>query len=209
MAWPMRPMPTMPTVRSRKRRRAQRILPLQPFAGAQKAFGLRKLAHGAQQQAERGVGDLLVEHVRRVGDDDAVLGRLLDVDVVVADAEARNELELRKPRHQVAHHLVGRAGHRGAAHVRRRALAMIASASCPSAITCRLNGPLSPSTMTLLRHSDQHHIGLVRPSLLSSTLPRFRASEPACWDYKTRMPRHKARMTRQRARHCGVAQRPC
>ena len=80
----------MPTVRSRSVALVSGYCLLQPFAGAQIALGLRKFAHRAEQQAERGVGDLLVEHVRRVGDDDAVRARPFGVDVVVADAEARN-----------------------------------------------------------------------------------------------------------------------
>ena len=71
-----------------------------PLAGAQVTFGLGEFAQCAQQQAQRGVGHLLVEHVRRVGDDDAVLARPFGVDVVVADAETRNLLELRKLLHE-------------------------------------------------------------------------------------------------------------
>src|SRR4029078_11046687 len=72
-------------------RLAQRILPLHPFARAQEVRSLREFAHRAQQQTHRGVGALLVENLGRVGDGDAVLDRILDVDVVVADAEARYE----------------------------------------------------------------------------------------------------------------------
>jgi hypothetical protein len=45
------------------------------------------------------ISDLLVEHVRRIGDDDAVLASPFGVDVVVADTEARHDLELREARH--------------------------------------------------------------------------------------------------------------
>jgi hypothetical protein len=97
-------MPTMPTVRSRKRRRELVVAVLAPVAGAQIALGLRQMPHGGEQEPEGGVGDFLVEHIRRVGDDDAVSARPFGVDVVVADAEARDDLELGKARHQRAVH---------------------------------------------------------------------------------------------------------
>ena len=56
-----------------QRRLAQRIVAFRPFAGAQIPLGLRQLAHGAKQEAERGVGDLLGKHVGGMGDDDAAL----------------------------------------------------------------------------------------------------------------------------------------
>ena len=65
----------------------------------------------------RGVGDLLGQHVRRVGDDDAALGRRLDVDRVVADAEIGDDLELRQALDQRA----GRPAWRPAAMPRTRA----------------------------------------------------------------------------------------
>ena len=95
-----------------QRRLGERILPLRPFAGAQKALGLRKFAHRAEQEAERGVGHLLVQYFRRVGDDDAVRARPLGVDVIVADAEARDLLELGKALHEFrADALVGISHH--------------------------------------------------------------------------------------------------
>ena len=47
----------------------------------------------ASTSADRQVGDLVVEHVRRVRDGDAALARRGDVDAVVADAEHRDDLE--------------------------------------------------------------------------------------------------------------------
>ena len=88
----MGPMPTMPTVRLRSVALGERILLLEPFAGAQKTLGLGKFAHRAEQQPERGVGDLFGQHVGRIGDHDVRAGPF-DVHVVVADAEAENELE--------------------------------------------------------------------------------------------------------------------
>ena len=83
----------MPTLRSRKRR-GQRIGALQPLAFAQVAVHLRQLAHGGDQQAQRQVGDFAGEHVGRVRHHDAALGQLGRVDVVVADAEAGDDLQL-------------------------------------------------------------------------------------------------------------------
>ena len=49
----------------------------------------------AEQQRPRVIGDGLVEHARRVGDDDAEARRGGDVDRVVAHAPARDDLEAR------------------------------------------------------------------------------------------------------------------
>ncbi len=62
------------------------------------------------KQAERGIGDLLVEHVGRVGDDDAVGAGPFGVDMVIADAEARHDLELGQPLHEVGADLFGGVG---------------------------------------------------------------------------------------------------
>ena len=77
--------------------RGEREAALPPAPGAQVAVGLRDLAEGGEQEAQREVGHLVGEHVRRVGDDDAAAMRLARIDRVVADAEARHDLELRQP----------------------------------------------------------------------------------------------------------------
>ena len=77
-------------------RGGQRIGPLQPLAGAQIAVHLRQLAHGGDQQAQRQISHLAGEHVGRVRDDDAALRERGGVDVVVADAEAGDDLQPRK-----------------------------------------------------------------------------------------------------------------
>ena len=74
----------------------QRIGALQPLAGAQIAVDLRQLAHGRQQQADGEVGDLVGQHIRRIGDDDAALAGSLGIDIVVADAEIRDDFKLRQ-----------------------------------------------------------------------------------------------------------------
>jgi hypothetical protein len=66
------------------------------------ALCLRQVAHRAERQPKRGVGDLFIEHVRRVGHHDAVPAGPFGVDVVIADAEARHDFELGKARHDRA-----------------------------------------------------------------------------------------------------------
>ncbi len=69
MARPMRPMPKMPARRPRSVPRRQPVGAfLHPAPFAQVVFRARKLAHGIDQQADRRIGDLLGQHVRRVGD---------------------------------------------------------------------------------------------------------------------------------------------
>jgi hypothetical protein len=80
-------MPTMPTVRLRS-------------VALVSAFGLRKFPHRAQQQCNRCVGDFLGQYFGRVGHDDAARRRRFGIDMVVADAEARNDLQLRKAFHE-------------------------------------------------------------------------------------------------------------
>src|SRR2546430_11627614 len=55
-------------------------------AGAQVTLRLRQLAHRTQEKPERRIGDLLREHLRRVGHRDAVRARPCGVDVIIADA---------------------------------------------------------------------------------------------------------------------------
>ena len=129
-----------------QRRLGERIGALDPFAGAQIALGLREFAHRAQDQPERGVGDLLVEHLRRVGDGDAVLGRPFDVDVVVADA--------RRSRRSRASAASTSGPRRSCPTTRSTAMARTrgpissssASRSLASASRCTVNGA-SPLTM--------------------------------------------------------------
>ena len=73
---------------------AQGIALRLPQAGAQIAVGLDEFAQGGDQKPHRDVGDLFGQHVGRVGDDDVVLARIGGIDVVVADAEACDDLEL-------------------------------------------------------------------------------------------------------------------
>ncbi len=80
-----------------ERQRRQRERPvLLPVTLAQVVFRAGKLADGVEQQRNRGVGHLVVQHVGRMRDDDAMLHRLLRVDAVVANAEIRHDLEVRK-----------------------------------------------------------------------------------------------------------------
>ncbi len=83
-SWPIRPNPRMPSVLSISSmpeyfERSQR-----PATSAR--VGLRDVARERQQQRHRVLGRGDDVRLRRVGDDDAALGRLGDVDVVDADA---------------------------------------------------------------------------------------------------------------------------
>ena len=90
-----------------QRRPGQRVVPFGPLAGAQIALGLRQLADRAQQQAKRRVGDLLGEHVGRVGDHDAMGRSPFGIDMIVAHPEARDDLEFREAAEEIgAHRLV-------------------------------------------------------------------------------------------------------
>jgi hypothetical protein len=73
----------------------QRHRPVRPGAAAHVAVGLDQPARDGEDERHRQVGDLVVEDVRRVRHGDAALARGGDVDAVVADAEHRDDLELR------------------------------------------------------------------------------------------------------------------
>ncbi len=97
MARPMRPMPKMPTRRPRNVPLRERIGAFgHPTALAQPPLRAREFAHRIDQQPDRRVRDLLAQHVRRVGDDDAVPAAVADVDVLVADAETGDDLQMRQ-----------------------------------------------------------------------------------------------------------------
>ena len=59
------------------------------------------------------VGDLVRQNVRGVGDHEAPPAGLSGIDMIVAHAEARHDLELGKARHHVGPHGVRRAGDGG------------------------------------------------------------------------------------------------
>src|ERR1700736_5830105 len=90
-----------------------------PLALAQIALGLRQMPYGAEQEAERGVGYFFVQHVRSVGDDDAVLARPFGVDMVVADAEAGHDFEFGETRHERGVDSPVPAGRRDRSYIRR------------------------------------------------------------------------------------------
>ena len=93
----------MPTVRLAKRRRGEGVVAFaRPSSVAQIALGAGELADRHEEEPEGGVGDLFGQDVRRVGDDDAALGGGGEVDAVIADAEAGDDLEPRQPPDQVA-----------------------------------------------------------------------------------------------------------
>ncbi len=69
---------------------------LLPTPGPKILLGSRQFAHGIEEKAKRRIGDLLGQHVRRIGDDDSVRGAISEIDPVIADAKIREDLELRK-----------------------------------------------------------------------------------------------------------------
>src|ERR1700682_170216 len=127
---------------------------------------MRKFAHRAQQQAQRGIGDLFGQHVGCIGQDHVVCGGPFDVHVVVADAEARNEFELGKARHQIAGDFAGRVAAGDGADMRMR--------GDESVGVLRLGDLMhhADRVETLhddrLERADQHYLGLVGGHTLSS-----------------------------------------
>jgi hypothetical protein len=161
-----------------QRRLGERIALRGPFAGPQIALGLRKLPHGAQQESERGVGHFLVEDVGRVGGHDAMLGRPFDVDMIVADAEARHDLQAGKARHQGAVDRDIAERHRKAAHLagelRQESVAVLCVRQLVQ-VECRRE----PVGDHRLRRAEQQYVGLLarhsRISLaVTGALPRCR-----------------------------------
>ena len=153
-----------------QRRLGERILPLRPFSGAQKALRLRKFAHRAEQEAERGVGDFFVEHFRRVGDDDAMRARPFGVDVIVADAEARDLLELGKALHEAGIDLVGGIGDRDRTHlVGKRLEEGVLVGRVDQSVQRDLG--LQPTDNDRLLVSDQQHIRFFASHSLFSFRP--------------------------------------
>src|ERR1700738_4447696 len=86
-----------------------------PEPGTQVSVGLDEFAQGRDQKPEREVRDLFGQDIRRVGDDDIALTRVIRVDVIVADAEGGDDLELRKTREHLAVAPYRTEGHRGPA----------------------------------------------------------------------------------------------
>jgi hypothetical protein len=58
------------------------------------------MAGGGKKQAERDIGDVLGQHIRRVGHPDAALTRIGQIDRVRADAVAGDDLQVRQAAHQ-------------------------------------------------------------------------------------------------------------
>ena len=137
-----------------------------PFARAEITLGLGQLPHGCEQQPKRRIRHLLVEHVRRIGDDDAVPAGPFGVDVVVADAEARYDLELGKARHDRAIDRPVTGDRRDGAHLRRdrsdEGLLVARRESAVQGETGLLQGVLDDRL-----RSEHHHVGFVAGHELS------------------------------------------
>src|SRR5579864_6187537 len=149
-----------------QRRLGERIVALEPLAGAQIPLGLGKFAHRAQQQSERGIGDLFGQHAGRIGQDHIVRGGPFDVHVVVADAEARDDFELGKAFHQAAGNQFPRVAAGDGANVRM-------SGDEGGAVLRRgglMNRADGVETLhhDRLERADQHYLGLIGRHSLSS-----------------------------------------
>src|SRR3546814_2658032 len=68
---------------------------LQPLALAHVAVAVADLARGGEQQGDRHVGDVVVQHVGRVGDDDVAPGGVREIDGVDPDAVAADRKSTR------------------------------------------------------------------------------------------------------------------
>ena len=126
-----------------------------PAPAAQVGLRLGDVARGGQRQRQRQLGGRVGEHVRGVGDRDAASPAGVEIDVVVADREVGDHLELRAGRLQQrpVH------GHRGVGDDRVHAVcqleqllpgdieAAIPDHTCPSE-------PLHARTEQLARHQD-------------------------------------------------------
>ena len=86
-SWPMRPKPRMPSVLS-VQLDAARTSSAPSLPPIERRVRLRDVAREREQQRHRVLGGGDDVRLRRVGDDDAALGRGRDVDVVDADAGA-------------------------------------------------------------------------------------------------------------------------
>ena len=73
---------------------SSRTCPTATAAGADDAFALAESASRHQDEAERDVGGRVGEHARRVRRNDTALAARCDVDVVVADGDVGDDLEL-------------------------------------------------------------------------------------------------------------------
>ncbi len=71
----------------------------QPLAGPHVAVAGADLARGGEQQGDRHVGHVVVQHLGGVGHDDTALGGVRQVDGVDADAVAGDDLQIRQGIH--------------------------------------------------------------------------------------------------------------
>ncbi len=140
-----------------QRRLGERIALLSPLARAQITFGLRELAHRAEQKPQRRIGDLLVQYIRSVGNGDAMRNGPGGVDVVVADAEGRDHFEVGKALHHLAGKFLGGVGHGDRAYARAN-LGEKGGAVAGIRQLVQAEGILEPAEDHRLRRSDHQHI---------------------------------------------------
>jgi hypothetical protein len=73
----------------------QRKRAVAPATIADEAVRLRDAPADGEHQSNRQVGDIIVQHARRIRDLDAVGGREVHVDVVITDPKIRDQPEIR------------------------------------------------------------------------------------------------------------------
>ena len=96
IALPMRPSPRMPTRSPAELRRELRARAAAIRRACTKRFARDEAAPGHQDQRDGDVGDVVGQHVGRVRHLDAALPAVVGGHAVVADAEHRDDLELRQ-----------------------------------------------------------------------------------------------------------------
>ena len=90
-------MPKMPTLTAAQGPTGQRIGAFATQRPSRSQVSARgEFANRVDQQPDRRIGDLLGQHVRRVGHHDAARAGMAGIDPIVADAETGNDLELRQ-----------------------------------------------------------------------------------------------------------------
>ncbi len=108
----------MPTRRPlhREWRKGERPLACPPPL-TQPGFRFWKLPQRVQQQRNRRIGHLVVQHIGRIRDHNALRGGMPDVDTVIADAEIGDDFNIGEGIHPGG---IEAAGNRYAAYKRRR-----------------------------------------------------------------------------------------
>ena len=179
VAWPMPPMPDdAQGLALQAAAEEEEHAPLPRLAGADDAFALAESASRHEEEAERDVGGRLGEHAGRVRRDDTALAARRDVDVVVADGDVRDDLELGAGgvEELAVDRSVSRLRMASAPATRRRSSSGLidsgpgqASTSCSRrSFSMAASGTRPVTTIRLMRRSI-HSFRRPRPSRMSAT----------------------------------------